>query len=192
MKIQAFATKNITESIVAFAQFARSHGLNIGIEETQLALQAAEEKLLTNRKYFKSALKVIFCTSPEEGLMYERLFGLFWDTNPIDLKEQKNKSTLQGVVQKKANASLVMLGQGKTDHINQEAKTVSGANESERLKHTDFSKLSEIDAAALDEIAQKFFPFFSSDRVISREGWASYGRSGTEKFRTLSYGLCNQ
>jgi uncharacterized protein with von Willebrand factor type A (vWA) domain len=151
MKIQAFATKNLTESIVAFAQFVRSHGLNIGIEETQLALLAANEQLLTSRKYFKSALKTIFCTSPEEGIVYERLFSLFWDTNPVDLKEEKNKRTIQGVIEKKTNASLVMLGQGKTADVTQEAKSVSGANEMERLRHTDFSKLSE------DEISQKLF-----------------------------------
>jgi uncharacterized protein with von Willebrand factor type A (vWA) domain len=157
MKIQAFATKNLTESIVAFAQFVRSHGLNIGIEETQLALLAANEQLLTSRKYFKSALKTIFCTSPEEGIVYERLFSLFWDTNPVDLKEEKNKRTIQGVIEKKTNASLVMLGQGKTADVTQEAKSVSGANEMERLRHTDFSKLSEIDAGILDEISQKLF-----------------------------------
>ena len=38
MKQQAFATGSITEGIVAFAQFSRSHGLNIGIQETQDAL----------------------------------------------------------------------------------------------------------------------------------------------------------
>lgn len=157
MKIQAFAAKNLTESIVAFAQFVRSHGLNVGIEETQLGLLAANEQLLNNRKYFKSALKAIFCTSPEERLIYERLFSLFWDTNPVDLREEKNKSKLQGVIEKKTNASLVMLGLGKTEDETQEAKNVSGANETERLRRTDFSKLSEIDAAILDEISQKLF-----------------------------------
>jgi uncharacterized protein with von Willebrand factor type A (vWA) domain len=157
MKTQAFAATNLTESIVAFAQFVRSHGLNIGIEETQVALRAANEQLLTRRKYFKSALKAIFCTSPEEGVLYDRLFNLFWDTNPIDLKEEKSRRTIQGIMEKNTNRTLVMLGQGRTGNVTQEAKNVTGANETERLRHTDFSKLNEIEAGILEEISQRLF-----------------------------------
>ena len=157
MKIQAFATSTITESIVAFAQFVRSHGLNIGIEETELALLSAEKELLSHRNNFKSALKIIFCTNPEERQLFEKLFTLYWDTNPMDLQEMKNKTTVKGVVEKKANRSLVMLGRGKNDDETEEAKNVAGANEKERLQKTDFSKLHEIDAALLEEIAAKLF-----------------------------------
>lgn len=157
MKIQAFATSTITESIVAFAQFVRSHGLNIGIEETELALLSAEKELLSHRNNFKSALKIIFCTNPEERQLFEKLFSLYWDTNPMDLREIKNKTTVKAVVEKKANRSLVMLGRGKTDDETEETKNVSGANEAERLQKTDFSKLHEIDAALLEEIAAKLF-----------------------------------
>ncbi len=47
MKQQAFAARNITEGIVAFSQFARSHGLNIGIQETKEALVSAGCGLLS-------------------------------------------------------------------------------------------------------------------------------------------------
>lgn len=157
MKLQAFQTSTITESIVAFSQFVRNHGLNIGVEETELALQAAKGQLLTGRENFKHALKIIFCTNPEERQLYEKLFSLYWDTNPIDLRETKNKTTLQGTVEKKTNRSLVMLGRGKTDEETAEAKNVSGANEAERLQKTDFSKIQEIDSKLLDEIAAKLF-----------------------------------
>jgi len=157
MKIQAYQSSTITESVVAFAQFVRTHGLNIGIEETEAALMAAEKQLLHDRRNFKNALKIIFCTSPEERQVYEKLFSLYWDTNPIDLKEIKNKTTVQGVIEKKTNSSLVMLGRGKTDEEIAEAKNVSGANEAERLQKTDFSKIHEIDARLLEEIAVKLF-----------------------------------
>jgi len=157
MKLQAFQTSTITESIVAFSQFVRSHGLNIGIEETELALQAANRQLLQTRKNFKHALKIIFCTNPEERQLYERLFSLYWDTNPIDLKEEKNKTILQGVVERKTNRSLVMMGHGNADKETTEAKNISGSNEAERLQKTDFSKIQEIDARLLDEIAAKLF-----------------------------------
>ena len=157
MKQQAFATGSITESIVAFAQFARSHGLNIGIQETQDALEAAAAKLITSQPTFKNALKAIFCTSPEEGLLYNHLFTLFWETNPTDLRDKKNKTSVQGSFEKKTINSLVMLGKGKTDQHAEEGKNVSGANETERLKKTDLSKINEIEAAQLEEIAVKLF-----------------------------------
>jgi uncharacterized protein len=157
MKLQAFQTSTITESIVAFAQFVRNHGLNIGIEETELALLAAKKNLLSDKKYFKNALKIIFCTNPEERQLYEKLFSLYWDTNPVDLREQKNKTTIRGTVEKKANRSLVMLGKGKNEKETAEAKNVSGANEAERLQTTDFSKLHDIEKWQLEEIAAKLF-----------------------------------
>lgn len=157
MKIQAYETFTITESIVAFAQFVRSQGLNIGIEETELALLAADEQLLKERKYFKNALKVIFCTTPEERELFEKLFILYWDTSPVDQRERKSKTSIQGEVQKKANRSLVMLGRGKTEAEAAEAKNVSGANETERLQQTDFAALQEMDAKLLEEIAAKLF-----------------------------------
>lgn len=157
MKIQAYETSTITESIVAFAQFVRSHGVNIGIEETELALLAAEKKLLADRTNFKNALKVIFCTNPEERQLYEKLFSLYWETNPVDLRETKSKTSIQGVVEKKVNRSLVMLGRGKTAEEMAEAKNVSGANEAERLQKTDFAAIHEMDARLLEEIAAKLF-----------------------------------
>ncbi len=157
MKKQAFETKSITESIVAFSQFARSHGLNVGIQETQDALQSVSGALLTNAALFKNALKTIFCASPEDRRLFDRLFVLFWETNPTDLVVRKNKTTVQGAVEKKANPSIVMLGRGKTDEDAEAGKNVSGANETERLKTTDFSKIGEIDADPLETIARKLF-----------------------------------
>lgn len=157
MKQQAFQTRSISESIVAFSQFARSHGFNVGIQETQEALRCAKEGLLTNRESFKYALKAIFCKSPEERLVFEKLFLLYWDTNPTDMKEPKSKVSVQGTVQKKSVASIVMLGRGKTEIPKEDGKNVSGANENERLKRTDFSKLSQMDTELLEEIAQKMF-----------------------------------
>lgn len=155
MKQQAFQTGSLTESIVAFSQFVRSHGLNVGIQETQDALQSAEANLFTNRRQFKYALKTLFCSSPEERLVFEKLFLLFWDTNPVDLQERKNKTSVQGSVNKKANPSLVMAGFGQNDEHTEEAKQVSGASETERLKRTDLSKLSDMEAGQLEEIARK-------------------------------------
>ena len=157
MKQQAFATGSITESVVAFIQFLRSHGLNVGLLETQEALQAARLGLLGSRDDYRRALKAICCHAPEECLLFEKLFVLYWDSNPTDLRERQNETRLMGTVMKKANATLVMLGQGKADEAPEEAKTVTGANEAERLKQADLSKISLVDAEALEQIAEKLF-----------------------------------
>lgn len=156
-KIQAFSTSSITESVVAFSQFARTHGMNIGIGETQDALEALSKINCSRRSTFKYALKPLFCTTPEEGERYEKLFELYWETNPIDLNG-KSKTSIQGAKKKKKKAgSLVMLGEGKNQESKEEGKSVSGANETQRLRKTDFSKLNEIDARVLERIADQLF-----------------------------------
>ena len=157
MKQQAFETGSITESIVAFAQFVRRHGLNTGIQETRDSLLSAECGLLVNRDQFRSALKAIFCHSPEECSLFEKLFILYWDTNPVDLQETKSKTTVRGVLERKANSSLVMLGRGKAEAETEEGKNITGASETERLKKTDFSGLGAKESQVLKEIAIKLF-----------------------------------
>jgi uncharacterized protein len=156
-KIQAFQTSSLSEGILAFARFARSHGLNIGIQETQDALRAADQGLLASKSLFRNGLKALFCTSPEEGQLFEKLFLLFWDTNPIDLEERKGQTKIQGSVNKKGSSSLVMLGVGNTPPGDEEASNVSGANSEERLKKTDLSMLSLMEADELEKIARKLF-----------------------------------
>jgi len=156
MKIQAFQTGSLSESIVAFAQYVRTHGLNVGIQETQDALHASELGLMAEKQSFKQSLKALFCTSPEECMVFDQLFTQFWDTNPIDLKQQKSKVNIQGSVNRKSKASVVMLGQGNTTgKPDEEARNVSGANAAERLKKTDLSLLTEMEASQLEEIARK-------------------------------------
>jgi uncharacterized protein with von Willebrand factor type A (vWA) domain len=157
MKQQAFETTSITESLVAFAQFARSHGLNIGLSDTQEALRAAGAGLLTNRSHLKSALKTLWCHSPEERMRFEKLFLLYWDTNPTDLKGRQSSTSVVGTVSRKSQASLVMLGKGKAEEETEEAKPVSGANETERLKTTDLAKLGVMDAEALEALSKRLF-----------------------------------
>jgi uncharacterized protein len=156
MKVQAFSTRSISESIVAFAQFARNHGMNVGIQETLDALMALRELNITDRNIFKFALKPLFCTCPEDSKLFEKLFILFWDTNPIDL-DNKNKATVKGAVEKKQTGSLVMMGEGANNIDIEEGKNVTGASETERLRKTDFCKIDEIDAKRLEQIADKLF-----------------------------------
>ena len=55
-----------------------------------------------------------------------------------------------------------MRGAGKSGNEEQEARNISGANAAERLRKTDFSKVSEIEGRLLDEIARRLFKEISS------------------------------
>lgn len=155
--LQAFQTKGISDAIVSFSRFLRQHGFNSGVQETQDALQVARIGCLTSRDQLRWALRAVFCQSPEDVSLFEGLFILFWDTNPMDMREERNKTRVSGTPPKNNAASLVMLGRGHAEASKEEAKSVTGSNSAERLKRTDFSKLSEIEASELERIAQKLF-----------------------------------
>jgi uncharacterized protein len=152
MKTQALAAKNITGAIVGFVRFARAHGLRLGIEETQGALQAAEMGLLVQS--FKTALRILFCTSPEERVLFDRLFDLYWTSSPVDLPDGRSR-TLISNRQRKEKTSLAMMGQGKDENPTLEGKSTFGASETERLRSTDFAQVSEMDAAPLEALADR-------------------------------------
>ncbi len=130
--------------------------MNVGIQETQDALTALRELPVTNRNAFKYALKPLFCTSPEDCKLFEKLFILYWDTSPVDLGP-KNKTTVQSAIENNQAGSLVMMGGGENNEGVEDGKNVTGASEAERLRSTDFSKVTEIDSKLLEQIADKLF-----------------------------------
>lgn len=157
MKPHFLSTANLTEAIVTFAQFVRKQGLNVGIQETQEALRAAEAGLLTNHSYFRHALAALFCTSPEERHRFDQLFERYWGTDPVTRKEDESRPDMHRQITQKGTGTVVFLGKGKTEPGQEDANSVSGANELERLQEMDFAKLNEVEARQLEEIAQKLF-----------------------------------
>jgi len=130
--------------------------MNVGMQEMQDALMAIKELDITNYNTFKFALKPLFCASPEDRLLFEKLFVLFWNSNPLDLNEKSN-TKVRGASKKRDPGSLVMMGKGAAGKQDEEGKNVSGANAAERLRTTDFSKINEIDAKQLEQISDQLF-----------------------------------
>ncbi len=146
---------SLTRSILAFAQFARGHGLNVGVQEALDALEAARYGMLNDPTTFRYALKSLFCCRQEDSDLFDRIFHQFWN-----LKEPLQRSTRkivnQSVVMRNQPASLVMMGRGKQSvEEEEEGKNVSGANAVERLRQTDFSKVAEVEKDLLEEIAEQ-------------------------------------
>lgn len=187
---QAFQTNSLSEAIIGFGQFLRTHHYNVGTEEVRYSLQMSQH-LLLSRTSFLYALKGIFCTDPDQCKTFERLFSLYWDTNPIDMRTEKNQTKVVGNVQKSTNATLVMLGMKKGEEGETlDAKTVSGASDQAQLSHTDFSKVAEVDKEKLEKIAEEFFRELALRIKRRRQKQAPKGTIHIRKTirRSLPYG----
>ncbi len=146
--------QSITESILGFAAFARSHDFNVGIREVQDALTACSTGLIQEKKSMQYTLKAIFCGSAEDTLRFDEHFERYWQTledsrkSGIEIKSRMPSAS-------KAVKSLVFIGKGQAseEKPQEDAKNVSGTNNKERLRKTDFSRVSDIDSAHLEKLA---------------------------------------
>ena len=150
---QTFPT--LHQAIVGFGQFLRQEGMNVGVQETQDLLIAAREGVLEERTQFFHASRAITCCSKEESLSYKVLFDRFWSA---DNRIPMGKVTKKGVLERtNVPASIVMLGMGEQKEEGEESHETSGANATQRLRKTDFSKLNEIDSEYLEELAERLW-----------------------------------
>jgi uncharacterized protein len=147
----------ITQSILGFAAYARANELNVGIREAQEALTIASTGLISDKEIFRYALKSVFCSSEENVLLFDQLFTDYWGlskasfTHKITMKNQTN-------LQKQTQRSLVLMGKGDNkDGKEEEGKNMWGANATEQLRKTDFSKLSEMDSEYLEKLAMQLW-----------------------------------
>ncbi len=143
---------NVSEAIIGFGQFARANGLNVGVQETLDAIQAADYGVMIENLTFKYALRSIYCTSEEDMQVFDKIYDWFWN---YKIGSAKGKTTFknQSNLKKKSSASLVMMGKGNNEEGNTDSKNVSGANTIARLRKTDFSKIEDIDSAYLEDLA---------------------------------------
>lgn len=109
--------------------------------------------LIADKNLLRYSLKSIFCDSFESAEKFDNLFTQYWELE----KYSVNSKTIiqnQSNIQKQAQRSLVMLGKGDSKEESTEGKNVSGANSTESLRKTDFSKVSIIDSHHLDKLAE--------------------------------------
>ncbi len=150
--------ESLPAAIIAFGHLLREQGVNVGIQETMDAVNAATSGIIADKNNWHYALKAIYCCSEEDGKILDELFDWFWGKERNAIKSHirmKNQSNLR----KQAPASVVMLGKGRNEENQKEedSKHVSGANEVERLRKTDFSKLNEMESSWLEEIAMNLW-----------------------------------
>jgi len=162
-------------SIIEFCQFARAHGLSVGIQQTLAALEAAKSIGDVDRQGFAFALRAALTSSKEEWELFLRLFETFWNA-----AQQTTKPASGGAREAKTRTS-----QPKTESETLgiecvedtslpagEGQAVSGASAQRRIQKMDFSNVPQDDLAALEEISSRLFRRMSlrlSRRIKIRE-----------------------
>ena len=147
----------LVSSILGFAEYARSHGLNVGMNESMEAIHAAEKGLIEDKESFRYALKAIFCCSLDDVEVFDIIYKNFWGNKRVAIKSRMSHHVTSNV-QRETTRSLVMLGTGEDEsEEDDDNRNVSGANRLERLRKTDFSKVEEIDSQMLEALASRLW-----------------------------------
>ena len=163
------SASDLSGAILGFTQYAREHELNVGLQESLEALELASLGLITHKDQFRYALKSLYCCSEEEGLLFDLLFEEYWQKSSGREERIHYKKTIQ--FPKQTSGSVAMMGKGDSGREVKDAKVVTGANRTERLRRTDFRAIAEVDAGYMEKIIQQLVKqmAFRMARRLKRE-----------------------
>lgn len=146
---------DLNRSILGFSTYLRLHGFQVGLDASMDAINVVHIGGITYPSIFKSAFKAIYCGSAEDQEKFDELFDAYWKLRVLSFK---NKTTYHNQQRTNPIASAVMLGFSDSETEKEEdAKNTSGGNREERLRMTDFSKVSTITSDELDDLAQRLW-----------------------------------
>ncbi len=152
--------KTFKERLIDFTFYCRERQFVLGPQETRDAFEIAERGYLLDRKLFQYSLKAIFCKRKEHFDRFDEMFDRFWSRYYEDKLEQR-KTALKQPKKDPDTATVIFLGAQfqipRPPEQKQEAKQTVGANESIRLRMTDFSKVEVTDRERLEELAEELF-----------------------------------
>lgn len=147
--------KDVSSAVLGFSKFLRSQDFLVGYDASMEAMKVIDFGALEDKELLKNALRPIFCGSFEDKERFDSLFDAYWK---LQILKFKNKTTFHNQQRTNQIATAVMLGFGDgTSEEDEEAKTTSGGNSEERLRTTDFSKVSTIEGDELDELARRLW-----------------------------------
>jgi uncharacterized protein with von Willebrand factor type A (vWA) domain len=153
-------TKTFQERLIDFTMYCRERQFVLGPQETRDAFEVAERGWVLDRKLFHYSLKAIYCKRKEHFDRFDEMFDIFWSRYYEERLEQRKKQIKQ-FKKEKETATVIFLGTEfkvpKKESKELEAKETVGANESIRLRMTDFSKVNVSDKEKLEELAEELF-----------------------------------
>ena len=152
-------SKTFKERLIDFTGYCRDRQFVLGPQETRDAFAIAELGYVLDRKLFQYSLKAIYCKRKEHFDRFDEMFDRFW-SRYYEEKLEKRKKKLAQIKKEPETATVIFLGAKfnvpkKENKI--EAKQTKGANESIRLRMTDFSKVNVADKERLEELAEELF-----------------------------------
>ena len=152
--------KTFKERLIDFTFYCRERQFMLGPQDTRDAFEIAERGYWLDRKIFQYSLKAIFCQRKEHFDRFDEMFDRFWSRYYEEKLEQRKKDLKQ--IRKEPETDTIMFLGAKFNKPRQEkeekdAKQTKGANESMRLRTTDFSKVDVADRERLEELAEELF-----------------------------------
>ena len=152
--------KTFKERLIDFTMYCRERQFMLGPQETRDAFAIAEKGYALDRKLFQYSLKAIYCKRKEHFDRFDEMFQRFWSRYYEEKLEQRKKQIKQQKKEKDV-ATVIFLGTEfkvpRKEVKEQEAKKTVGANESIRLRMTDFSKVNVTDKEKFEELAEELF-----------------------------------
>jgi len=147
----------LPQHLSSFARYLRSEGLVTGVQEVLDAMNSLVKLGLPNESNIRIVTRALFCNSKEDHQRFDKLFDNFWKGDSKRFKAQLSVSSHLKKQQKAT--SLIWLGSkpGTGTGNTKQSKEVTGANAQERLRLTDFSKLTEVESEELEQLAQKLW-----------------------------------
>ncbi len=152
-------SKTFKERLIDFTAYCRERQFVLGPQETKDSFAIASMGYAMDRKLFQYSLKAIYCKRKEHFDRFDEMFDRFW-SRYYEEKLEKRKKKLQQLKKEPDTATVIFLGAKfnvpkKENKI--DAKQTKGANESIRLRMTDFSKVDIADKERLEELAEELF-----------------------------------
>ncbi|HEY2390540.1 MAG TPA: VWA domain-containing protein [Candidatus Angelobacter sp.] len=186
----ALAAEGLERTVVEFCRFARVNGLAVGVKESLDALRAAEAVGISERETLKFALRAVMCASKADWDFFGEIFEAFWRQRQQSLRlEQRytKPGTSSVTIESPENATLPLIGQDSSAPTEGEGKGVLGATAHDRLKKTDFSKLTHADLADLEKVSLRLLQQMSLRLSRRIKNIATHGR--VDLRRTIRQGI---
>ena len=143
---------SISENVIAFCRFLRSHGFTVGVQEQALSLEALSVINFEEQENFKEALRTTLVKNVQNLQKFDLLFDDYWkeleksvDSKIKDSEEQKRKK------QSQADATFNNLKSWMNGKKLEEEQELASYSIGENLSEKDFTTIPKQD---LQEVMQ--------------------------------------
>src|SRR5437879_983840 len=69
---------NFAETVLEFCRFLRQEGIDSGVNDSVVALEAAAIVGVQDREVLRMALRAVLCSSKDDWDLFDDLFWIFW------------------------------------------------------------------------------------------------------------------